>query len=129
MRSPVAYDDSPVPPRVAARIPVVSLSAMPKVEVATAETVLSAFMRRKESVPGLVSVKMFEPTVVAPRLVRAPAAVLAPVPPDVNARALMMFKVVMVEEEMVVVEKVEVPEKVEVFEMAREPVAVRLPPK
>ena len=53
---------------------------------------------------------MLAPTVVAPRLVRAPAAVVAPVPPEVKARALMRFKVVMVDEEMVVVARVEMPE-------------------
>ena len=35
---------TPVPPRLTASVPVVSLSAMPNVEVATAETVLSALI-------------------------------------------------------------------------------------
>ena len=114
--------DKPVPPRIAARIPVVSESAIPRVEVATAETVLSALILRNDRALGLVKVKMLSPMVVAPRLVRAPAAVLAPVPPLVRARALMRFRVVMVDEEMVVVAKVEMPE------IDRVPVAVRLPP-
>ena len=111
-KSPVAYDCKPVPPRVAARIPVVSLKAIPRVEVATAETVLSALILRNDKALGLVSVKMLEPTVVAPKLVRAPAAVVAPVPPEVRARAFTRFKVVMVDEAIVVVAKVEVPVKI-----------------
>jgi ADP-ribose pyrophosphatase YjhB (NUDIX family) len=43
-----------------------------KVEVEIAETVLSALRRRMVEELGLVRVKMFEPMVVAPRLVRAP---------------------------------------------------------
>ena len=49
--------------------------------------------------------------------------VLRPVPPEVPAKALTRLRVVMVDEEMVVVARVEVPE------IARVPVAVRLPPK
>ena len=48
---------------------------------------------------------------------------MKPVPPEVPARALMRFNVVMVDEEMVVVARVDVPE------IARVPVAVRLPEK
>lgn len=48
------------------------------------------------------------PTVVAPRLVRAPAAVVAPVPPEVSAKAFVRLSVPILEEAMVVVAKVEV---------------------
>jgi len=62
-----------VPPLVAARVPVVSAIAIPRVEVAAAETVLSALMRRKVWAPGFASVKMLPPTVVAPSEVLAVA--------------------------------------------------------
>ena len=57
-----------------AREPVVSVRVIPSVEVATAVTVLSAFMRIRVTALGFVRVKMLAPTVVAPKLVRAPAA-------------------------------------------------------
>ena len=48
-------------------------------------TVLSALMRGKLIAATFVSVNRFEPSVVAPRLVRAAAAVVAPVPPLATA--------------------------------------------
>ena len=103
--------ERPVPPRVAAKVPVVSLSAIPRVEVATAVTVLSALIRASVTALGLVRVKRLAPTVVAPRLVRAPAAVVAPVPPEVRARAWVRVRLLAV-----VVARVVVPETAKVPE-------------
>jgi len=100
------------------------LAERPRVEVATAVTVLSAFIRISVTALGLVRVKMLDPTVVAPKLVRAPAAVEAPVPPEVRPRAFTRLRVVMVDEETVVVAKVEVPVKVGEAEKTSEPVPV-----
>jgi hypothetical protein len=97
-------EERPVPPRVAARVPVVSEIAIPRVEVATVEIVLSALTRIKVTALGLAAVKRLAPRVVAPRLVRALAAVVAPVPPEVIARAWPRVKLVIV-----VVARVEVP--------------------
>jgi hypothetical protein len=66
-------------------VPVVELVPAPiavrKVAASKADTVLSALKRGNVTAEGLVNVKTFPPTVVAPRLVRAVAAVVAPVPP------------------------------------------------
>ena len=61
----------PVPPPMSARN-----SAADR-----AVTVLSALIRINRTALGLVSVNRFEPTVVAPKLVRAPDVVVEPVPP------------------------------------------------
>ena len=90
-----------------AREPVVSVRVIPSVEVATAVTVLSAFMRIRVTALGFVRVKMLAPTVVAPRVVRAAAAVVAPVPPLVRARAWVRVRLLAV-----VVPKVLVPVRV-----------------
>jgi hypothetical protein len=79
-------DPPPVPAPIAVR----------KLAASRAETVLSALTRRKLIAPGFVRVKRFEPTVVAPRLVRAPAAVVAPVPPEANGRAWVRVKLLIV---------------------------------
>jgi hypothetical protein len=81
----------PVPPTLVT-VPVVELVPAPiavrKVEASRAETVLSALKRGKVMAEGLTNVKTFPPTVVAPRLVRASAAVEAPVPPSAIARSV-----------------------------------------
>ena len=68
--------------------PVPAPIAVLKVAASRVETVLSALIRRNVIADGLVSVKRFEPTVVAPRLVRAAGAELAPVPPSATARSV-----------------------------------------
>jgi hypothetical protein len=68
--------------------PVPAPIAVLKVAASRVETVLSALIRRNVIADGLVSVKKFEPTVVAPRLVRAAGAELAPVPPSAIARSV-----------------------------------------
>ena len=50
--------------------------------------------RRMVDELGFVSVKMLAPTVVAPRLVRAPEAEVAPVPPMAIARAFVSERLV-----------------------------------
>lgn len=66
-------------------VPVVELVPAPialrKVAASKAETVLFALKRGKVIASGLVRVNMLPPTVVAPRLVRAPDSVVAFVPP------------------------------------------------
>ncbi|MCB9817363.1 hypothetical protein H6795_02355 [Candidatus Nomurabacteria bacterium] len=66
-------------------VPVVLLVPAPiavlKLAASRAETVLSALTLRNVMALGLVRVNRLPPTVVAPRLVRAPAAVDEPVPP------------------------------------------------
>ena len=62
-------------------LPVPAPIAVRNVAASSADTVLSAFMRGKVTALGLVSVKKLLPTVVAPRPVRAPLAVVEPVPP------------------------------------------------
>jgi hypothetical protein len=64
--------ERPVPPRVPPSVPTVLPRSMLSEEVESAETVLSALRRKMVDELGLVSVKMLEPMVVAPRLVRAP---------------------------------------------------------
>lgn len=64
--------------------PVPAPIAVLKVAASRAETVLSAFTLRNVIALGFVKVKRFEPAVVPPRLVRAAAAVVAPVPPRVS---------------------------------------------
>jgi hypothetical protein len=54
----------------------------------SAETVLSAFILGNAMAEGSVNVKKFAPTVVAPRLVRAAEAVVAPVPPLAIVKAV-----------------------------------------
>jgi hypothetical protein len=54
-----------------------------------AVTVLSALILMNVTAAGFVRVKMFEPTVVAPKLVLAPDSVEAPVPPSAMARSVM----------------------------------------
>jgi len=67
----------------------------PSEEVAIAVTVLSALIWIRRTALGLAKVKRFEPTVLAPKLVRAPEAVVAPVPPEVIARALDKVRLLM----------------------------------
>lgn len=62
-------------------LPVPAPIAVLNVAASRVDTVLSALMRTKVIALGLVRVKKFDPTVVAPRFVRAVAAVVAPVPP------------------------------------------------
>lgn len=64
--------------------PVPAPIAVRNVAASSVETELSAFTRRKVMADGFVSVNRFEPTVVAPRFVRAVAADEAPVPPLVS---------------------------------------------
>lgn len=74
----------PVPP-TEVTVPVVELVPAPialrKVAASRAETVLSALNRGNVIALGLTSVNTLAPTVVAPKLVRAPDAVVEPVPP------------------------------------------------
>lgn len=62
-------------------LPVPAPIAVLNVAASRVDTVLSALMRTKVIALGLVRVKKFDPTVVAPRFVRAVGAVVAPVPP------------------------------------------------
>ena len=71
----VAATDVTVPPPVPAPIAVRKSAAFKD------ETVLSALKRGNVTADGLATVKRFAPSVVAPRLVLAAAAVVAPVPP------------------------------------------------
>ncbi len=57
-----------------------------------ADTVLSALNRGNVTALGFVIVKRLPPSVVAPRLVRAPDAEDAPVPPSVNAKSVPSVK-------------------------------------
>ena len=66
-------------------LPVPAPIAVLNVAASRVDTVLSALMRTKVIALGLVRVKKFDPTVVAPRFVRAVAAVVAPVPPLATA--------------------------------------------
>ena len=96
--------------RAASWAELVKEAERPRLDVATAETVLLALICSKVRALGLASVKIFAPAVVAPRLVKAVLAVVAPVPPEVIAKAFTRFKVVIVEEEMVVVARVVKPD-------------------
>ena len=85
----------PVPPPAPdtlVTVPVVLLVPAPmavrKAAASSVLTLLSALICIKRMALGLVSVNKFPPTVVAPRLVRAPAAVVAPVPPLATAMAV-----------------------------------------
>jgi hypothetical protein len=85
---PVATEELksvPVVPSVNAAtevtVPVPAPIAVRKVGASNALTELSALIRKNEIVLGFVSVNKLEPTVVAPRFVLAPDAVVAPVPP------------------------------------------------
>lgn len=62
-------------------LPVPAPMAVLNVVASNVETELSALMRTKVIALGFASVKKLEPTVVAPKFVRAPAAVEAPDPP------------------------------------------------
>ena len=72
-------------PATLVTVPVVELVPAPialrKVAASKAETVLSALKRGNVTALGLVRVNILPPTVVAPRLVRAPDSVVAFVPP------------------------------------------------
>ena len=72
---PVPETEVTEPPPVPAPIAVL------KVAASRADTVLSALILGKVIADGLVSVKKFEPTVLAPIPVRAVACVVPPVPP------------------------------------------------
>src|SRR5690242_3320661 len=65
--------------------PVPAPMAVRNVDASRALTLLSAFTRRNVMADGFASVNRFPPTVVAPSPVRAPAAVVAPVPPLATA--------------------------------------------
>jgi hypothetical protein len=62
--------------------------AVRKSAAESADTVLSALIRRNVIAEGLVRVNKLPPTVVAPRLVRAVGASEAPVPPSATARSV-----------------------------------------
>ena len=87
----------PVPPTLVT-VPLVELVPAPiavlNVAASKALTVLSALKRVKVIAEGLVSVNMLFPTVVAPKLVRAVAAVVAPVPPFATATVPVTFEAV-----------------------------------
>ena len=97
--------------------PVPAPIAVRNVVASRVETVLSAFTRMKVMAPGFAKVKKFEPAVVAPRLVRALAAVVAPVPPLAILRAWVSERLLAV-----VVPKVLVPVTPRVVATARLPV-------
>lgn len=83
---PVSVRPLTVPaPATDVTVPVVELVPAPialrKVAASSAETVLSALKRGKVTALGLVIVKRLSPSVVEPRAVRAPPAVVAFVPP------------------------------------------------
>ena len=75
-------------------LPVPAPIAVLNVAASRVDTVLSALMRTKVIALGLVRVKKFDPTVVAPRFVRAVAAVVAPVPPLAIATVPVTFAAV-----------------------------------
>ena len=89
-----------VPPETATLVTVPVVLDVPapmavlKVAASSAETVLSAFTRKKVMAAGFVRVNKFEPTVVAPKFVRAVAAVVAPVPPLAMATVPVTFAAV-----------------------------------
>jgi hypothetical protein len=95
-------DDKSVPvvPSVSAAtdvtdpVPVPAPMAVLNVAASSVETELSALMRAKVMELGLGSVKKLDPTVVAPKLVRAVAAVIAPVPPLAIATVPVTFEAV-----------------------------------
>ena len=74
----------PVTP-VTVPLPVPAPMAVLKLAAVSTETVLSALNRGNVMAEGLVKVNKLLPTVVAPKLVRAPAAVVLPVPPFATA--------------------------------------------
>ena len=69
-------------------LPVPAPIAVRKAASVRADTVLSALNRGNVIADGLVNVKTLPPTVVAPRAVRAKAAVLDPVPPCAMLRGV-----------------------------------------
>ena len=77
-----------VPPVALTEVTVPAPIAVRKVAASSVLTVLFALMRGKVMALGFVRVKKLSPTVVEPRLVRAPAAVLEPVPPERIGSAL-----------------------------------------
>lgn len=97
--------------------PVPAPMAVRNVEASRVEMVLSALIRVKVMALGFVRVKKFEPTVVAPKLVRAAAAVVAPVPPLARARAWVSVRLLAV-----VVPRVVVPVTPSVVATATDPV-------
>ena len=58
-----------------------------KLPASSADTELSALICKNEMAPGLAKVKRLEPTDVAPKFARAPAAEEEPVPPFTSASA------------------------------------------
>ena len=79
----------PVPPtEVTVPAPVPAPIAVLNVAASKDETVLSALNLGNVIALGLVIVKMFAPSVVAPKLVRAFVSVVAPVPPLATGNAV-----------------------------------------
>ena len=82
----------PPEPVTLVTVPVVLLVPAPiavlKLAASRAVTVLSALTLKNVMALGLVKVNRLPPTVVAPRLVRAPAAVDEPVPPSAMAMSV-----------------------------------------
>ena len=74
-------------------LPVPAPMAVLKSEAFNAVTVLSAFTLRKVMADGLDNVNILFPTVVAPKLVRAVDAEVAPVPPYPKPKVPLMFNV------------------------------------
>jgi len=85
---PVPPTDVTVPEPVPAPIAVLNVAA------SRDETVLSAFIRGNVTALGFVNVKKLLPTVVAPKLVLALGAVVAPVPPLRTATVPVTFAAV-----------------------------------
>ena len=79
---PVPETDVTVP------TPVPTPIAVRKSAAVSEDTVLSALKRGKVIAPGLAMVKRLPPSVVAPRAVRAPEAVVEPVPPEAIGSAV-----------------------------------------
>lgn len=87
----------PVPPTdvtVPVALDVPAPIAVRKAEASSEETVLSALKRGNVTELGLLIVNRFAPSVVAPKFVRAPDAVVEPEPPDATGRAVPSVKLV-----------------------------------
>lgn len=95
--------------------------AVRKLPASSAEIELSALICKNVTAPGFANVKIFDPTVVAPRFVRAPTAVVAPEPPLSSARGCDNVRLFAV-----VVPSVLVPTKVALPPTANVPVFVIL---
>jgi hypothetical protein len=78
---PVVPADSPIEVTVPLVLEVPAPIADRKSDAVNADIVLSALILGNVTAEGFVRVKKLSPTVVAPRLVLAAAAVVAPVPP------------------------------------------------